>query len=103
MTIVGGDEPDRLVGASTSAASMTQVHSVDESGGMARMRPADGVPIAAKASVHLAPGGLHLMLMDLSRPLIAGDRFIVSLEFQHAGRVDVEVLVLPAGAASPSH
>ena len=43
LTIVGGAQADRLVGARTSAAAMTQIHSVTESDGMARMRETDGI------------------------------------------------------------
>ena len=102
LTIVGGAEADRLVGASTSAAAMTQIHSVTESNGMARMRETEGVEIPAGQRVDLAPQGLHLMLMNLAQPLVAGRRFVVTLTFAHAGAREVSVVVVAPDQAPPA-
>ena len=104
LTIVGGAQADRLVGASSEVAAMTQVHSVTEVDGVARMREAGRVEVAAGATVVLAPNGLHLMLMNLSRALVAGERFIVTLTFERAGARDVSVVVIaPDQAPPPAH
>jgi len=104
LTIVGGAEDDRLVGVRSEVAAMTQVHSVTEVDGVARMREAGRVEVAARATVVLAPNGLHVMLMNLSRPLVAGERFIVTLTFERAGARDVSVVVIaPDQAAPPAH
>jgi periplasmic copper chaperone A len=97
LTIAGGAQADRLVSAATPRAEMTQIHEVTESGGMARMRPTDGVDIPAGKTVVLAPQGLHLMLMNLAQPLVAGERFVVTLTFAKAGKVDVQVEVRSPG------
>lgn len=102
LTIVGGDVADRLVGAKTDRAAMTQVHSVTEMDGMARMREAGGVDVPPRASVLLAPGGLHLMLMDLTGPLVAGQPFVVTLTFERSGTRDVDVAVLAPDQAPPA-
>ena len=101
LTIVGGATRDRLVGARTTRAAMTQVHAVTRDGGMTRMREANGVPVPAQAEVRLAPEGLHLMLTDLVAPLRAGERFEVTLEFERAGPRTVAVEVLALDAAPP--
>lgn len=104
MKIVGGAQDDRLVGASTERASMTQIHVVTAEGGMARMRPVDGVDVPARKTVSLAPQGTHLMLMDLSAPLVPGEHFRVTLTFERAGKVDVDVEVRsPDDSAPPVH
>jgi copper(I)-binding protein len=103
LTIVGGAEADRLVGARSDVAAMTQVHSVSEVEGVARMRDAGRVEVAAGATVVLAPNGLHLMLMNLSRPLVAGERFVVTLRFERAGVRDVSVLVVAPDQSPPAH
>lgn len=102
LTIVGGDVADRLVAAQTDRAAMTQVHSVTESDGMARMRETSRVDVPAHASVVFAPGGLHLMLMNLAAPLVAGQTFGVTLTFEHSGTRKVDVAVLAPDQAPPS-
>jgi copper(I)-binding protein len=102
LTIVGGDVADRLVAASTDVAGMTQVHSVTDDGGVARMREVEGVVVPAGKTVVLAPQGMHLMLMNLTRPLVAGERFVVSLRFEHAGPRDVDVAVIAPGQTAPT-
>ncbi len=102
LTIVGGAEADRLLAASTSAAAMTQIHSVTESDGMARMRETDGVEIPPHRRVVLAPQGLHLMLMNLRRPLVAGEHFVVTLTFAQAGAREVDVVVVAPDQAPPA-
>jgi hypothetical protein len=102
LTVLGGAQADRLVDASTPRAAMTQIHVVSEAAGMARMRPTDGVDVPARATVALAPQGTHIMLMDLPRPLVAGERFPLSLQFERAGKLDVTVEVRAPDAA-PAH
>ena len=101
LTIVGGTQQDRLVSASTDAATMAQIHSVREVDGLTQMREVEHVDIAPRATVVFAPQGLHLMLMDLRSALVAGSRFKVTLQFAHAGRRDVDVVVLASAAAPP--
>jgi copper(I)-binding protein len=104
LTLVGGARADRLVGAETPRAAMTQLHVVSEAEGMARMRPTAGVDVPARKSVALAPQGTHIMLMDLPRPLVAGERFPLTLQFQQAGRIDVSVEVrAPDTVPPPAH
>ena len=56
--------------------------------GVMTMRPLDkGLTDRARQNVKLAPGGYHLMLMDLKSPLKQGDKVPVTLEFEKAGKV----------------
>jgi periplasmic copper chaperone A len=102
LTITGGAARDRLVGASTDRASMVQLHTVEESSGVAAMRQVDGVPVPAGKQVVLAPGGTHIMLMGLSKPLVAGETFPLRLRFENAGDQVVQVTVRAADAPGPA-
>lgn len=92
-----GETADQLVSASTDAADMVQLHETQMEGGVARMvHQPDGIPIPPGASVALEPGGLHVMLMGLTRDLADGETLALDLVFQNAGDVALE---LPVRAA----
>jgi copper(I)-binding protein len=90
-----GTRPDRLVRAATPVAARVELHtmSVDAQGVM-RMREVDAIALAPKASISMRPGaGFHLMLIGLKQPLKEGETFPMSLQFEHAGKVEVKVVV----------
>jgi copper(I)-binding protein len=67
------------------------------------MRPLDkGLSIEPGKTVKLAPGGLHLMLMDLKNPLKQGDKVPLTLDFEKAGKVVVSLDVQGVGAQAPA-
>jgi periplasmic copper chaperone A len=101
LTIDGGAHGDRLVSASTPRAAMVHLHTVEESNGVARMRPVEGVDVPAAGRVVLAPKGTHIMLMGLVRPLVAGETFPLSLRFEKAGEQVLNVVVRAAGEDAP--
>ena len=71
--------------------------------GVMKMRElAGGLPIEAGKAVSLAPGGYHLMLIQLKAPLKKGDQVPVTLTFEKAGKVDVTLDVQGIGAQQPS-
>jgi hypothetical protein len=80
---------------------MVHLHTVEESGGVAKMRAVEGIKVPAGKRVVLAPKGTHIMLMGLVKPLVAGETFPLELRFAKAGAVGVTVLVRPAGSDSP--
>lgn len=97
-----GAEAARLVGADSPRAERVTIHRTIESDGTTRMVHQDhGVPIPPGGRVTFAPGGYHLMLMDLSSRLEKGETVPVMLEFERAGRVRIalEVRGIAAGAA----
>lgn len=102
LTITGGAAADRLVGVSTPVAAMAHLHTMDDAGGMATMRPVDGIDVRPGARVVLAPGGLHVMLMGLTKALVAGQSFPLTLEFAKSGKQTVSVTIRPAGDAGPA-
>ena len=101
LTLTGGSQADRLVGASTPRARMVQIHVTVESNGVAGMRESDGVDVPAGRTVVLAPGGTHLMLMGLDGPLVVGQDLPLTLEFEQAGRIEVVAKVRPADDPGP--
>ena len=99
-----GATADRLVSVSSPVAALTQIHEMKMDGNVMRMREVEkGLDIPAGGSVTLAPGGLHLMLMDLKGPLKQGTRVPVTLVFEKAGKIDVELSVEAMGAQAPQH
>lgn len=96
LTVSGGSEPDRLIGARTDAAAAAELHTELNENGVLTMKKLDALPIPAGGRVALAPGHDHLMLMALKGPLKPGDTIHVTLTFEHAGDVAVAVPVRDA-------
>jgi copper(I)-binding protein len=95
-----GSEPDRLLSARSTRAGAVELHRMSEEGGVMRMRPVDGIPVGPGQTVKLAPGGLHLMLIDPKPPLKEGEHIPLTLRFERAGDVGVDVTV---GAVNAMH
>lgn len=93
MTITNeGDADDTLVAASAPMA-VTELHESMEHDHVISMEHVHEIPIPAGETVTLEPGGLHIMLMDLTEELAPGDTFDLTLTFAEAGEVTVEVTV----------
>jgi copper(I)-binding protein len=94
-----GTEPDKLVGGATAVSSKFEIHSMTMDKGVMKMRPVEGgLEIKPGATVTLAPGGYHVMLVGLKKPLTEGEHFKATLEFAKAGKVDVDFVVESLGA-----
>ncbi|MBH0237677.1 copper chaperone PCu(A)C [Methylobrevis albus] len=104
LTVVNaGGTDDRLVSATSPASARVEIHEMSVTDGVMVMRPLpEGLPMPAGATVALAPGGLHLMLIDLAAPLVEGERVPVELTFERAGTVSVELAVDKIGARAPT-
>jgi copper(I)-binding protein len=98
-----GSTPDRLVSGSGDFAGKVEIHEMAMKNGVMTMRSLDkGLPIEPGKTVKLAPGGYHLMLMDLKTPLKQGDKVPLTLEFEKAGKVTLSLDVLGVGAQAPA-
>jgi periplasmic copper chaperone A len=98
-----GSTSDRLVSANSPAAELVQVHEMKMDGNVMRMREVEkGLEIPAGGSVTLAPGSFHLMMMGLKAPLKQGASVPLTLVFEKAGRIDVDLAVEAMGAAGPA-
>lgn len=91
--------PDRLVSARSPMARSVEIHDSSVADGVMRMRPLpDGVALPPGATLRLAPGGPHLMLIGPTGGFARGGRVPVTLSFEGAGDVTVELEVAAAGA-----
>ena len=97
-----GREEDRLVGAISPVAASVLIHQTSEWDGIARMRAAGDLLIQPGETLAMRPGGAHLMLIGLSAPLAEGDKVPVTLAFEKAGAVTVDLAVAPIGAGAPA-
>jgi periplasmic copper chaperone A len=98
-----GSAPDRLVGGSATVAGRFEVHNMVMEQGVAKMRPVEGgLEIKPGETVELKPGSLHVMLMGLKQPLEKGQKVKGTLEFEKAGKVDIEYAVEALGVSSPA-
>jgi periplasmic copper chaperone A len=88
---------DRLVGASTPAAARVELHVTEKKGDVLRMRQVKAYDIPAKGGYELSPSGAHLMLIDLKAPLEEGGKVPMTLRFEKAGEVKVELQVRALG------
>jgi periplasmic copper chaperone A len=93
-----GASADRLTEVSTPVAARADMYLSAVEGNVIQMRDVDAVDVKPGDRVSFKPGGLHIMLVNLKRPLQKGERFPLTLVFEKAGRIDVEVLVLSIGA-----
>jgi copper(I)-binding protein len=93
LTLANQGKDDRLLSASAPVAADVQLHLMKMEGDVMRMRQVDGIDLPAGKPVVLAPGGLHVMLIGLKAPLKEGDRFPLTLKFEHAGETVVTVNV----------
>lgn len=96
MTITGAGDADKLVDVAvdSSVAAMAELHesSMDDEGTMS-MQEVPQIDVPADGDVALEPGGFHVMLMQLAEPLEIGDEFTVTLTFEDAGEIEVDVEV----------
>ncbi|MGW8144981.1 MAG: copper chaperone PCu(A)C [Anaerolineales bacterium] len=89
-----GDNPDTLIRVESDMGAATQIHlSQMNSEGVMTMEQQDQVPIPGNDTVEFAPGGLHVMLVNLNQDLSVGDTFPLTLTFQNRGEISMEVEV----------
>ncbi|MEF2072872.1 copper chaperone PCu(A)C [Consotaella aegiceratis] len=98
-----GDSADRLVGGSSPIAERVEIHTMEVVDGIMKMHELEnGLEIPAGGEAKLAPGSYHMMMIGLSEPLKDGERVPLTLTFEKAGSVDVELAVEALGAKAPS-
>jgi copper(I)-binding protein len=105
MTIVNnGANADRLVSATSPAAGQVQFHEMQMEGEVMKMRElSGGLEIPAGGSVSLSPGGAHLMFTKLNQRFVEGEKVPVTLTFQNAGSVTLDLTVAGVAADAPAH
>jgi copper(I)-binding protein len=93
-----GDETAVLTGASSPRYAHAMLHQSSTEGGMGRMKMVDKVAIPAHGEVTFAPGGYHIMLMQASKPVQAGEQVPMTLQFADGSHLTVDFLARPANA-----
>lgn len=96
-----GAAADRLIGVSTPSAERAEIHTHIMENNVASMRKVEAIEVPAHGTATLAPGGGHIMLFGLDAELAEGKTMALTLQFEHAGSIEVEVPILreaPEGA-----
>lgn len=97
------DRPVTITGASTPAAGMTELHQTIEENGTAKMQQVSAFNVEADNQLTLMPGGDHLMLMDLTGPIAAGDDVNITLNCKDAGTVSFTAQARTYAGANESY
>lgn len=96
-----GAAPVRVVGASSPVARRVEMHVTMREGDVMKMRQVRSFEVPPGGTFELKPGGAHLMLVDLKRPLAKGERVPLTLELEKGGTLQVELRVAEMGARGP--
>ena len=98
-----GPQPQVLESATSPMATAVEMHENRNSDqGLTQMRPVTTVTIPARGNVAFEPSGLHLMLVGLKAPLVAGQRVPVGLRFKDGTTLAIELEVRPLTAVAPA-
>jgi copper(I)-binding protein len=101
LTLTNAGAADALVGAASPAARVVELHTSTQMNGMRHMHAVEAVPLPTGTAVELAPGGLHVMLIDIVAPLVPGQRVPLTLRFANGGELALEIVVRDGRAATP--
>lgn len=100
----------RVLGASSPVAGVVEIHEMKMDGNVMKMRPVTVLELPAGRVVEMKPGGYHVMLMELKRPLAVGEKVRIDLRLETPDKrlitlpVDVDVATrAPGSAADGSH
>jgi len=100
MTITSSEEA-KLVGARSGIAKMTEIHQSMLMDGVNHMHAAEAVALPAGKSIELKPGGYHVMLMGLAKPVAAGQKVPIELTVEDKrgkrSKIEVQAEVRPLG------
>lgn len=94
-----GTTPDHLIGGTTEVANKFEIHEMSMDKGVMKMRGLPGgVEIKPGETIVFKPGSYHIMLMGLKQQLMQGQHFKASLQFEKAGKVDIDFTIESIGA-----
>jgi len=96
-----GERTDRLTRIETPRARSAEVHETIEQDGRATMRQVETLEVPPGEEVRLAPGGIHIMLMQLTEPLKEGGKVPLTFVFERAGAVTIEAEIAGVAASKP--
>jgi hypothetical protein len=99
FTVVNYDGDDELVGASVEFAQAVEIHESRLVNDVMEMRMLESVSLPTGKRIEFAPGGLHIMLVNLTRDLEIGETIEVTLHFKNHADILVKMIV----QAGPDH
>lgn len=91
---------DRLISASSSLSNKVELHTHTMNNGVMRMRQVEAIDVAAKSVTELKSGGHHIMMFNVKNLPEKGSKIPLTLTFEKAGEVQIEVV---AGQAGDKH
>lgn len=103
---ITSDADARLVGASSPVVPRVEVHEMKMDGDVMRMREVKAVELPKGKAVALEPGGFHIMLMNLPKPIAAGETIPLTLLIESGGKrqtVEVKAEARAPGAMQHHH
>ena len=83
--------PCKLIKATSSAAGIVEIHDMKMNDGVMEMKALDAIDVPANKAVELKPGGMHVMLMNVKKPINKGDKIPMTLTFEGANKKTVLV------------
>jgi copper(I)-binding protein len=92
-----GEVGDRLLGGETPTAAAVEVHESYLVDDVLRMRKVDSLEVPPTTTIELKPGGLHLMLLGITRSLVEGEEVELTLKFERSGPLVLRVSVRGPG------
>jgi len=98
VSLMNHGADDKLVSVSTPAAKSAELHKSEVVDGVMKMEPVGALDVPQNGMIEMKPGGYHIMLMGLAKPLAKGEEIELTLTFEKAGEVKVKVPV--GGVAS---
>jgi copper(I)-binding protein len=102
MQLKNAGAADRVIGASSPVAGRVEMHVTVREGEVMKMREVNAFDLPAGGTYELKPGGAHLMLMDLKRPLKKGETVPLTLKLEKGGELKLELQVEELGARAPA-
>lgn len=97
------DQADELLAIESPAAERVEVHVSSNEGGMTKMRQLTSVTLPAKERIRFQPGGMHVMLIGLRKPLVAGATIPLTITFRSAKPLRVEAKIIGPGELEPAN
>jgi periplasmic copper chaperone A len=98
-----GATADKLLSATADVSAAVELHTMSMEGGTMRMRQVPSIEIPARGKVELKSGGLHIMFIGLKQGLKDGGKFPVTLKFERAGELKVEMVIEKMGGGHHDH
>jgi copper(I)-binding protein len=101
MTIKNHGGADRLLAAEAGISKNVELHTHVKDGDVFRMRKVESLAVASHGTAELKPGGDHIMFIGLNEPVKEGSTVALTLTFEKAGKMMVNVPVQAPGAMMP--